>query len=117
MRWPLLVVPFAALAVTATAAPAPGHYDAQLCVATRPAAVPNCGAASVKLRSGGRIEVRVADIVYRLSLRASQLDAVTLQGRMEIDEFSAAYEWRGEVLRFSDADKNVRYEVRLARRR
>ena len=117
MRWPLLLVPFTALAATATAAPAPGRYDAQLCVATQPAAAPSCGAALVELRGGGRIEVRVADIVYRLALRSSQLDATTLHGRMQIDAFSAAYAWQGKVLRFSDADKHVRYEVSLTRRR
>ena len=36
---------------------------------------------------------------------------------MEIDEFSAAYQWAGDTLRFSDAAKNVRYEVRLGARR
>ena len=30
---------------------------------------------------------------------------------MEIDEFSAEYEWRGNVLSFVDADKNVSYQV------
>lgn len=117
MRWRSLVVPFTALASTATAAPAPGRYDAQLCVATQPAVAPSCGAAMVELRGGGRVEVRVADIVYRLALRSTQLDAATLQGPIQIDEFSAAYEWQGKVLRFSDAGKKVRYEVRLTRRR
>jgi hypothetical protein len=31
---------------------------------------------------------------------------------MEIDEFSAPYEWHGDVLSFVDPEKNVRYEVK-----
>jgi len=36
---------------------------------------------------------------------------------MQIDEFSAAYDWAGDTLRFNDAAKNVLYEVRLGARR
>jgi hypothetical protein len=100
------------LAGAASAAPAPGRYQATFCVATsatRPAA---CGAAEFELRSGARAEVRVADVIYRLHLRPAQVDVMTLQEKMEIDEFSGTYEWRGNVLTFIDPDKNVRYEVR-----
>ena len=40
-----------------------------------------------------------------------------MHGAMQIDEFSAPYDWDGDTLRFSDADKNVRYEVRLGTRK
>lgn len=113
MRWPLLLLTFAAMAANAMAAPAPGRHDAQLCVATRATAAPGCGAARVELRSGGRVEVRVADITYRLALHSSRLDALTMHGNMRIDEFSADYAWIGDVLRFTDAAKGVVYEVRV----
>ena len=115
MRLPPGFVALVAAAATAAAAapPVPGRYAAELCVATLAGEAPTCGAADVELRSGGRISVRVADIVYRLALRSSQLDALTMHGNMQIDEFSAVYEWAGEVLRFSDAAKGVVYEVRL----
>jgi hypothetical protein len=109
------------LAATGTsAAPAPpappGRYHGELCVATRPQAAPTCGAAEVEV-TPARISVRIADIVYRLALRPAQLDVETLHGKMQIDEFSAAYDWQGTTLRFSDADKDVRYEVRIGSRR
>jgi hypothetical protein len=103
----LLVVAGAASA----AAPSPGRYAATLCVSTSPGVPPSCGAAELDVRAKGQVQVRVADVVYRLHLRPAQVDVKTTQGRMEIDEFSAEYEWRGNVLSFVDADKNVRYEV------
>jgi hypothetical protein len=107
----------AAWATAAAAQPAQGgRYDAQLCVATRSDAPPTCGAAEVDV-AGRRLSVRVADIVYRLALRSAELDVETMHGAMQIDEFSAAYQWAGETLRFSDAAKNVSYEVRLGARR
>ena len=102
----------ATAAGAADPAPAAGRYDGQLCVATRPGEAPGCGAAEVEVR-GSRVDVRVADIVYRLVLRSSQLDVVTTHGALRVDEFSAPYEWTGRVLSFSDPAKDVRYEVRL----
>ncbi len=95
---------------------APGRYDAELCVATRPQAAPTCGPAEVEV-ARARISVRIADIVYRLSLKPAKLDVQTMHGRMKVDEFSAAYDWQGTTLRFSDAAKDVRYEVRIGARR
>jgi hypothetical protein len=40
-----------------------------------------------------------------------------MHGKMQIDEFSAVYLWDGTTLRFSDADKDVRYEVRVGVRK
>ena len=118
MRRPLATLLLAAaLPVAVAAAPQPGRYDAQLCVATRADAAPGCGAAEVDVRSSDRVDVRIADIVYRLALRSSQLDATTLHGRLQVDEFSAPYAWAGDVLVFADEAKAVRYEVRLGARR
>ena len=61
-----LIALVAASSAGATPA-APGRYDAELCVATRPQAAPTCGAAEVEV-TPARISVRVADIVYRLAL-------------------------------------------------
>ena len=104
-------------ALAAPAPPAPGRYAGELCVATRPGEAPGCGPAEIELRAGGELRVTLADIVYRLRLRTSQLDVTTMQGRMQIDSFDAPYEWSGRVLRFEDAAKSVRYEVRLGPRR
>jgi len=67
--------------------------------------------------AAGAIVVRVADIAYRLVPRREQLDVATMHGSMEIDEFSAVYLWEGTTLRFDDADKHVRYEVRIGARK
>ena len=114
-RCAALIALVAGAAAGATPAP-PGRYDAELCVATRPQAAPTCGAAEVEV-TPARISVRVADIVYRLALGPAQLDVATMHGAMQIDEFSAAYDWDGTTLRFSDAAKEVRYEVRIGARR
>ena len=117
MRRSAAWVALLAAATAAGAAPAaPGRDDAELCVATRPQAAPTCGAAEVEV-TPSRISVRIADIVYRLALKPAQLDVATMHGPMQIDEFSAAYDWDGTTLRFSDTDKEVRYEVRIGARR
>ena len=95
----------------ASAAPKPGRYAAQLCV-TLPAAEPSCGAADLEWRRAGRARVRISDIVYNLQLTTSQVEVVLLHGAMQIDSFTAIYEWDGDTLRFVDAVKNVHYEVR-----
>ena len=110
MRGLAFTLVFAASA--ASAAPRPGRYEATLCVRTSAVGAPSCGAAEFELRSKAHAQVRVADVVYRLHLRPAQVDVMTMQGTMEIDEFSALYEWQGEMLTFVDADKNVRYEVK-----
>ncbi|HEX2540727.1 MAG TPA: hypothetical protein VHM00_06555 [Caldimonas sp.] len=121
MRAASLVAIVAIVAATAGAGaaaspPGPGRYEAVLCVATQSGAAPSCGSVDVELRSGGRMSVRVADIVYQLSLGRSQLEVATLHGAMQIDEFNAPYEWQGETLRFNDLAKDVRYEVRIGTR-
>ena len=101
-----------ALPAAEAAGPPPGRYQASLCVATSPAAPPSCGEALLEIGAGDRLRVSVADIVYRLRLRPHQLDVATMHGAVLIDEFSAEYDWSDGALRFVDAAKAVRYEVR-----
>lgn len=103
------------LAGTAHAAPPAGRYDARLCVAAGSAA-PDCGPARVDLRNARRALVRVSDLQYALTLHSSQVDVVLQHGAMQIDGFTAVYEWKGRVLHFLDADKGMRYEVQLGKR-
>ena len=102
------------LLAAAQAAPAAGRYEGRLCVATTSA--PDCGPASVELRGKGLARVRVSDMLYSLTLKSSQVDVVLKHGAMQIDGFTGVYEWKGEVLHFTDADKGVRYEVQLGQR-
>jgi hypothetical protein len=104
------------LLAAAHAAPAAGRYDGQLCVAIR-AGAPDCGPASVEWRSPGIARVRVSDLLYSLTLKSSQVDVVLKHGAMQIDAFTGRYEWDGSTLQFIDADKGVRYEVKVGKRR
>ena len=106
----------AAGASSAAAPVTTGTYDGELCVATSAAAPLNCGAAEVSV-GGQQVAVRVSDIVYRLELHARTLDVVTTHERVQIDEFSAAYDWVGRTLRFGDPARDTRYEVRLGKLR
>jgi hypothetical protein len=116
MRPGAALILWSAGAALAAAPAEPGRYAAELCVATQPQAPPTCGSAEVEV-GPGRISVRVADIVYQLALGPAQVDVATMHGPMQIDEFSAAYRWEGATLRFSDVDKDVRYEVRIGARK
>jgi len=91
--------------------PAPGRYTAQLCVGALDAA-PSCGPVELEWRSAARARLRISDMVYTLRLRTSQVEVALQHGAMQIDEFTAVYEWQGDALRFVDADKSVRYELR-----
>ena len=99
-------------AAPAVAAPAPGRYDATLCVSSA-ALASSCGPAEVDVRSSGAVWVQVSDIVYRLRISTAPSVVVVTQGTMQIDEFDAGAEWSGSSLRFADTDKQVRYEVRV----
>src|SRR6187455_1205093 len=77
------------LAAPAIAAPAPGRYDATLCVSSA-ALASSCGPAEVDVRSSGAVWVQVSDIVYRLRISPAQSVAVVTQGTMQIDEFDAS---------------------------
>ena len=104
-----------ALAAAAEVRPALGRHAAELCVATASAAV-SCGPAQVDLRRDGSMRVRVDDLVYRLQLHSSQVDVALVHGAVQIDEFTAPYEWSGHSLRFNDDERKVRYEVRFSKR-
>ena len=97
-------------------APAPGRYAAQLCVAVGEAP-PDCGPARVDVFSARRLDVRIADLHWRLRLASSQVDVVLMHGTMQIDGFFASYEWQGRTLRFLDLDKHTRYALEIGPRR
>ncbi len=99
-------------ALGAAAQPAAGRSDGELCVAVADA-TPGCGPAQLRLQRGGLVQVRVGDIEYRLQLHSSQLDLMLMHGTMQIDGFTANYEWQGRVLLFRDPDKAVVYRVRV----
>jgi len=108
----LLATTLAAAPALAQQAPATGRYEALMCVTLGDAAA-NCGPADAQMLRGGRVLVRISDIVYRLTLHSSQAEVVLMHGAMQIDEFIANYEWSGTTLGFIDADKRTRYELRL----
>ena len=81
----------------------------------RPNRRPSCGPVQARLARNG-LRLRLSDIVYRLELRGNQLDVTLMHGAMQIDEFSAAFDWSGDTLRFGDAQKRTLYEVQLGER-
>ncbi|WP_448171541.1 hypothetical protein [Rhizobacter fulvus] len=90
-----------------------GRHAAELCVATLPMP-PSCGPAQVDLRADGSLRMRVDDIVYNLKLHSSQVDVIVMHHVVQIDEFTAPYEWLGPTLQFVDNDRRSRYEVRFS---
>ena len=111
----VLALLIAASAGSAAAQPSAGRYSGELCVATGEAPA-QCGPAAVTLRQRA-MSVQIADIVYRLALHSSQLDVVLMHGAMQIDGFTANYEWDGPTLVFRDPDKAVSYRIRVADKR
>ena len=49
-------------------------------------------------------------------MHSSQLDVTLMHGTMQIDGFTADYDWQGNTLRFADIGKRARYEVQLGTR-
>jgi hypothetical protein len=98
------------------AATPPGAYDARLCVTvgSEPA---QCGPVAADVGDGGRVRVQISDIVYRLEVWDDRLGVSLFHGTMQIDGFFARYQWSGRMLRFSDPDKDTRYELSLGARR
>jgi hypothetical protein len=108
-----LAAQHAAAAPSADASrPNVGRHTAELCVATLPAP-PSCGPAQADLRNDGSLRLRIDDVVYRMQLHSSQVEIVLMHGAVQIDEFTVPYDWAGTTLRFVDAAKNARYEVRF----
>ncbi len=93
-------------------APPPWHARAELCVAT-PVDSPRCGPAQADRLADGTIRLRIDDVAYQLQLRSHQVDVVLMHGAMQVDDFSAPFEWIGEALRFVDATRGLRYEIRF----
>jgi hypothetical protein len=94
--------------------PAPGQHPAQLCVQVLEVqAEANCGPADAWVGRGKRLQLRISDIVYRFELHSSQVDVVLMHGSMQIDGFTAFYEWQGSTLQFLDLEKRTRYEVQF----
>lgn len=106
-----------ALAASAAQADAPplGRYDGRLCVSVAEATA-ECGPVQVDVLRNRRLNVRISDIVYQLTLNTSQVDVVLMHGTMQIDGFFANYEWGDSALQFVDQDKRTRYELRLQQR-
>jgi hypothetical protein len=96
--------------------PAPGHYDATLCVVVA-AAPPNCGPVTADVGPAGQTLVRISDVTYRLEIYGDQLGITLFHGTMQIDGFFAPYQWQGNQLKFSDTEKATRYELKLGTRR
>jgi hypothetical protein len=103
-------------AALSAAPPAPGAYDAELCTAVAPAPA-RCGPVAADVRDGGRVIVRIADIVYRLEPWDDRLGITLMHGTMQIDGFFATYRWQGRTLLFDDTEKATRYELKLGARR
>jgi hypothetical protein len=116
MRGASLLILALALASGAQAAlaeaPPAGRYEGRWCVGVGEAA-PDCGPAQVDVLRTRRLNVRISDIVYQLTLNSSQVDVVLMHGTMQIDGFFAPYEWTGGTLQFVDVDKRTRYELTL----
>ncbi len=98
------------------AAPAPGRYDAVLCV-TVGAEAASCGPVTADIGGAGQALVRVSDIAYRLEVRADQLGVTLFHGTMQIDGFFAPFQWNANQLQFNDPEKATRYELQLGPRR
>lgn len=96
--------------------PAPGRYDAVMCVAVGARAA-DCGAVDAEVLDGGTVDVRIADILYRLERWGEQLGITMMHGTMQVDGFFAPYRWRGRTLTFTDTEKSTRYELTLGARR
>jgi hypothetical protein len=112
-RFVLAILAAAVLPLGAAAAePSLGRYEGRWCVSVGEAA-PDCGPAQVDVLRQRRLDVRIADIVYRLQLNSSQVDVVLMHGTMQIDGFFASYEWVGRSLQFLDLEKRTRYELQL----
>lgn len=104
------------VAVAGTSSPpVPGRYAGRMCVQplSDPQKPADCGPAEVWVQRGNKAQVRISDIVYRLDLSSSQVDVVLMHGRMQIDGFTAVYEWQGATLQFSDRERGMRYEVHV----
>jgi hypothetical protein len=84
-------------------------------VATAQAA-PSCGPAQAQWRSDGELRLQLADLRYLIQLRGQAASVVLMHGSMQVDEFSAPFEWAGPTLQLRDTTRQVLYEVRFRAR-
>jgi hypothetical protein len=108
---PLLLAAAGATAVPPTT-PAPGHYDARLCVTVN-AQAPNCGPVQARLGADGALSLRVDDIRYLLNFEQGLAVVLTMHGNMLVSEFLSSYRWAGSTLLFADPPRGLQYEVQL----
>jgi len=104
------------LSAAPLARPEPGRHAAEFCVATLPKPA-SCGAVEAELRRDGSLRFRIDDVRYTLQLHSSQVEVVVMHNIVQIDEFTAPYEWVGNTLQFKDDDRNSRYEIRFTDRK
>ncbi len=113
----MLMLPLLVAAVAGTVppqgGPAPGAYDAQMCVTLNKNA-PTCGPMDARVGRDGTLTLRVDDIRYVLSFEQGMVVGVTLHGGMQIAEFLSSYRWAGGTLLFGDRDRSAQYEVTLS---
>ena len=108
----LLALATGCACATTLTRPEAGRHAAEFCVATLPKP-PSCGPAQADLRADGTLRVRIDDIVYNIKLNSSQVDVVVMHNAVQIDEFTAPYEWLGNTLQFKDDDRKSVYEIRF----
>ncbi|MET0334259.1 MAG: hypothetical protein ABW190_08290 [Rhizobacter sp.] len=110
---PLLVAASVASPAPPTSTPAPGRYDARLCVTVNTQA-PSCGPVQAQLGRDGSLSVRIDDIRYQLSFEQGLAVVLTMHGNMLVSEFLSSYRWAGSTLLFGDRARGAQYELDLA---
>jgi hypothetical protein len=110
---PVLIAAAATGAAVPAGTPAPGRYDAQMCV-TLNANPPTCGPLEARVDSDGTLTLRADDIRYILSFEQGLLVGITMHGGMQIAEFLSSYRWAGGTLMFGDRARSAQYEIKLA---
>jgi hypothetical protein len=108
-----LLIAAAATGAAPVGTPAPGRYDAHMCV-TLNANPPTCGPLEARVDTDGTLTLRVDDIRYILSFEQGLLVGITMHGGMQIAEFLSSYRWAGGTLMFGDRARSAQYEIKLA---
>jgi hypothetical protein len=108
---PLLVAGATSAAVPG--GPAPGRYEARLCV-TVGAQSPNCGPVEAEVNAAGELQVQVHDIRYLVVFVPGGLVGITMHGAVQVAEFQSSYRWAGQTLLFADAPRGLQYELQLS---
>ncbi|HEY0820506.1 MAG TPA: hypothetical protein VGD46_17090 [Rhizobacter sp.] len=109
----MLMLPVLVAAAALPGAPAPGHYDARMCVKLN-ANAPTCGPMAARVDADGTLTLRFDDIRYILSFEQGLVVGITMHGGMQIAEFLSSYRWAGDTLLFGDRTRSAQYEVQLS---